>query len=249
VKILLGILREVLDWYLDEAAGGTPSLKKTLGPLAHKVINVLIGLVAVIIVLDHFAINIGSLLVSLGVGSLAVALAAQETLANMIAGFVLLVDRPFRVGDRIEISSGQVGDVQMIGLRSTRILNADHNLIIIPNADLVRGRIINYAYPFNQMRVLLKFEVAYGSDPAKVKRILMEIAGNHPDILKDPHPQVYCTALNESSVQFTLVARCADFSNLFSAETALREQAYHAFLKEGFEIPFPRRVVQMKADA
>jgi len=248
-KILLGIVRVFIYWYLERAAvDDTVNLKMTLGPLTSKVVNILVGLVVVIILLDHFGINIGSLLVSLGVGSLAVALAAQDTLANMIAGFVILVDRPFRVGDRIELSSGLVGDVQEIGLRSTKLLNVDANVIIIPNADLVKGRIINYAYPVSQMRVLLKIGVAYGTDPAKVREILLGLADAHPDLLKDPPPEVSCTAMNDSSVEFTLIGRASHFMKRAAAENGLREQAYVAFAKEGIEIPFPQRVVHMKAN-
>ena len=99
---------------------GSDNLRRAIGPLTTKTVNFALTFVAIIIVLDHFGINIGSLLVSLGVGSLAVALAAQETIANMIAGFVILVDRPFRIGDRIEVGQGVVGDILAIGLRSTR---------------------------------------------------------------------------------------------------------------------------------
>lgn len=106
LKIVAGVLRELVGWSLQRIAADRSShLKETLGPLTTRVTNLLAGMVAVIIVLDHFGVNIGSLLVSLGVGSLAIALVAQETLANMIAGFVILVDRPFRVGDRVELQS------------------------------------------------------------------------------------------------------------------------------------------------
>lgn len=250
VRIFLHVAKEIIDWYLGKiSADGAANLKMTLGPLTGKVANVIVGLVAGIIVLDHFGINIGSLLVSLGVGSLAVALAAQDTLANMMAGFVILADRPFRVGDRIELASGLTGDVQEIGLRSTRLLNFDNNLIIIPNADLVKGQIINHTYPFNQVRVLLRVNVAYGSDPAAVRRILVDLAGKHPDIVKDPEPQVFFTAMSDSSMEFSLMARASDFTKKFTAETTLREQVYLTFAKEGIEIPFPQRVVHVKSDS
>ena len=250
VKIILTVLRVIIDWYLDTlSAEGASDLKMTLGPLTSKVVNILVGMVAVIILLDHFGINIGSLLVSLGVGSLAVALAAQDTLANMIAGFVILVDRPFRVGDRIELATGQVGDVHSIGLRSTKLLNFDSNLIIIPNAELVKSRIVNYAYPHNQMRMQLKVNVAYGTEPAKVRRLLLEAVRTHPDILADPAPEVHFTAMNDSSIEFTLVAVSADYMKRYPAETSLREQIYLALQKEGVEIPFPQRVVHVNADA
>lgn len=246
-KIFLGILRELIHWYLDRVSGeGAVNLKMTLGPLTTKVTNVLVGLVAVIIVLDHFGISIGSLLVSLGVGSLAVALAAQDTLANMIAGFVILVDRPFRVGDRIEVADGQVGDVREIGLRSTKLLNFDSNLIIIPNAELVKSRIVNHAYPFNQTRVVLRVGVAYGTDATVVRRILTDLALNQSEVLREPPPEVHCTALGDSAVEFTLTARVVDYTKKFAAETALREKAYITFAKEGIEIPFPQQVVHTK---
>lgn len=248
LKVLLGIIREIINWYLDTISSeGAANLKLTLGPLATKVINMVVALVAIIVVLDHFGVNIGSLLVSLGVGSLAVALAAQETLANMIAGFVILVDRPFRVGDRIELQSGGVGDVHEIGLRSTKLLNFDSNLIIIPNAELIRTRIINHAYPFNQMRVVLKVGVAYGSDSDRVRAILLELADAHPDVLKDPAPEVHFTALGDSAIEFTLLVRASDFRKRFPTESLLREQAYKRFAQEGIEIPFPQRVVHMKS--
>lgn len=249
VKITLNVVRVLVDWYLDQLSQtGTGQLKMTLGPLTSKIVNILIGMVAFIIVLDHFGINIGSLLVSLGVGSLAVALAAQDTLANMIAGFVLLIDRPFGVGDRIELPTGEVGDIQLIGLRSTKILNFDNNLVIVPNAELVKTRIINHAYPFHQMRARVKVGVAYGTDPERVRRILLDIANTHPHILKDPEPLVHFTAMGDSAIEFTLFARASDYSVRFATENEIRETAYNTFTKEGIEIPFPQRVVHMKTD-
>jgi MscS family membrane protein len=247
LKIVVGILREFIDWYLEKAsAGGGAALRSTLGPLTTKTMNVLVGMVGVIVILDHFGINIGSLVVSLGVGSLAVALAAQDTLANMIAGFVILVDRPFRVGDRIELAAGVLGDVQQIGLRSTRILNFDNNVVVLPNAELVKGRITNYTHPHAPTRVLLRFEVGLGADPAVVRRILLEIAGGQPDLLKEPPPAVFMTALTELAAQFTLVARATDYSRQFAAETTIREAAYLAFRREGIPVPVAQRLVRME---
>jgi len=249
LKILLGIIRETIHWYLDRiSVEGTSNLKLTLGPLADKAVNGLVGLVAIIIVLDHFGINIGSLLVSLGVGSLAVALAAQETLANMIAGFVILVDRPFRAGDRIEVATGQIGDVKEIGLRSTRLVNFDSNVMVIPNSELIKSRITNYSHPQRPMRVLIRFDLAYGTDPEKVRKILLGLAAAHPDILQDPMPQVSVTALGEAAVQFTLVARASSYLTQYATETELRERAYVAFQDERIAMPVPRRFVHVQQE-
>jgi small-conductance mechanosensitive channel len=247
VRVLLGILRVLIHWYLDKLSSeGTSNLKHTLGPLTTKVTNILVGLVGIIIILDHFGINIGSLLVSLGVGSLAVALAAQDTLANMIAGFVILVDRPFRVGDRIELSTGQVGDVSEIGLRSTKMMNFDNNLIIIPNAELVKGRIVNYSYPHLPMRVLLRFAVALGTDVERVRSVLLGLCAAHPNVLQDPPAQAVVTGLSDTAVELTLIARASSYATQWGAETQLRERAYQAFLEHGISAPVPRRIVQVQ---
>jgi MscS family membrane protein len=244
LKVIVGIARELIEWSMDQATRGEEiSLKSTLGPMVRKTVNVVAALVAAIIVLDHFGINIGSLLVSLGVGSLAVALAAQDTLANVFAGFVILVDRPFRVGDRIEIASGQSGDVVQIGLRSTRFVNFDNNVVILPNAELVKSRIVNVAHPNAPTRVLLRFDIAYGADPAKVRSVLLELAGANPDLLKDPIPQVVLAGMADGALQFQLIARSQSYQVQFRAETAMREQAYIAFREAGIDLAVPVRRV------
>ncbi|HTY00678.1 MAG TPA: mechanosensitive ion channel family protein [Bacteroidota bacterium] len=246
LRVAVGAVSEFLGWYLERISGdGSDNLRRALGPLTTKTVNFALSLVAVIIVLDHFGINIGSLLVSLGVGSLAVALAAQETIANMIAGFVILVDRPFRIGDRIEVGSGVVGDILTIGLRSTRLLNFDNNVMIIPNSDMIKSRITNYAYPYNQMRVMLQFDLAYGADVARAREILLGLVQAHPDVLADPAPTVTVTTVSANAVTIVVVARCRDFSVQYATETVLREQAYRALLQHGIPVPIEKRLVRL----
>ncbi len=246
-RLIICLIEETFGWYMEELSKKTSSnVSATVAPLTNKIINIALFLVALIIVLDHFGINIGSLLVSLGVASLAVALAAQDTVANMIAGFVIMVDRPFRIGDRLQLPTGEMGDVYEIGLRSTRILNFDNNLIIIPNADLVKTRIINFSYPHDAVRVMVEVGVAYGTDPEKARHVILGLAKNHPEVLRDPIPEVFVSNLSDSAVMLQLVARVDDFRKKFRTETSLREQIYQAFRRESIEIPFPQRVVHLK---
>jgi small-conductance mechanosensitive channel len=123
----------LVDWYGRESKAATTSLAVEFGPLFSKLGKAFIAVVAAITVLQHFGVNVASLVVSLGVGSLAVGLAAQDTLSNMFAGFTLMMDRPFRVGDRIQLSSGELGDVEAIGVRATLIRTPDETLLIVPN--------------------------------------------------------------------------------------------------------------------
>lgn len=221
-------------------------LNEALLPLANRVINVILAVIAIIITLDHFGQDVSSLVVSLGVGSLAIALAAQDTLSNMIAGFVIMMDRPFRVGDRIQLPSGDMGDVHEIGIRSTKILNFDNNLVIFPNSELVKSHIVNFSYPADFVRIVVDVGVAYGTDLDKAKYIMTDLAKRNSDLLSDPAAQAFVVALADSSVNLRLVGRTDDYRKKFLIETSLREQIYNAFREAGVEIPFPQRVVHIQ---
>ncbi len=249
-RLISRLIEEMVEWYMDEVSAITQSnITATVAPMTTKIINIILFLIACIIVLDHFGINIGSLLVSLGVGSLAVALAAQETVANMIAGFVILVDQPFRVGDHIKLPSGDEGDVYQIGLRSTRILNVDNNLVIIPNGELVKSRITNFAFPEKAVRIVVEVNIAYGSDIDKAKKILLQLASRHADILSYPPPEVFLFNFGDSALQLRLVGQTANFMKKFHIETNLREEIYATFRAEQIEIPYPQRVIQVNTHA
>lgn len=246
-KIVADIIESVIEWYIEEhSQRKDDKLTATITPMTSKIVSIAVFLMAAMVILDHFNINIGSLLVSLGVASLAVALAAQDTIANMIGGFVILVDRPFRVGDRIQLPTGELGDVVEIGLRSTRILNLENNLLIIPNAELVKSRIVNFAYPHNEVKVIVNVGVAYGVNLDNVRRIMLTVANNLPTVAQEPPAEVHLIDFGDSSLLLRLICTTNDFKNRFKTETTLREQLYAAFQKEGIEIPYPQRVVTMK---
>lgn len=243
-SILIRIADNSVKYAIERHMKRTSSkINEALLPLINRVLNVIIALIAIIIVLNHFGQDVSSLVVSLGIGSLAIALAAQETLANMIAGFVIMMDRPFRVGDRIQLPSGEIGDVAEIGVRSTKILDFDNNLIVHPNAELIKSKIINYSYPEEVIRLIVDIGVAYGTEIDKARYIMLDIAKRHPDVLAEPHPEVFLIDLTESSVNLRLVARTNDFRRKFAIETTLREQIYTAFRSDGVGIPFPQRVL------
>ncbi len=244
--LLIRIVNTSITYAMERHAQRTSSkLNEAIFPLIKRVVNTIVALIALIIVLDHFGQDVSSFVVSLGIGSLAIALAAQDTLANMIAGFVIMIDRPFRVGDRIQLPSGEVGDVYEIGIRSTKIPDFDNNLIVSPNADLIKGRVVNYSYPEQVIRVVVEVGVAYGTELDRAKLMMTSLAKQHPDVLKDPMPEVYVVALADSSVNLRLVAHTDDFRKKFLVEASLREQIYNMFRAEGVEIPFPQRVVYL----
>lgn len=240
------VIEATFEWYMDEVSRKTQSnITATVAPLTNKIISIVIFLAGLMIILEHFGVSIGSLLVSLGVGSLAIALAAQDTLANMIAGFVIMIDRPYRVGDRIQLPSGETGDVTQIGLRSTHILNFDNNHVVVPNAEIIKSRLINYSYLHQAIRAFIDVGVKYGTDISKARKILLDLSRNHPDVMKDPAPEVFLIDFGPSAVILRLNMRTDDFKKKWPVETSIREQIYKAFADAGITIPLPQQVVHL----
>ena len=205
-------------------------------------------MIATVTMLGHFGVDVSSMLVFLGGGSVAIALAAQETLANMIAGFVIMFDQPFRIGNRIKLPTGETGDVFGIGLRSTKILDSDNNVIVIPNAELTKSRVINFSYPSAEIRILIDIPVAYGTDIGRAKSIMLSAARENHEILKIPAPEAILLAMNESSCQLQLIANVSNWKSKGTAENNLRERMYVLFQAEKILPGFLQHVVQIAPD-
>lgn len=145
--IIHRIVRSFLRWYKDNIAAKTPlELDDKLIPIFERVSAVIIWASAILIILPFYGININALIATLGVASLAIAMAAQDTIANIIAGFLIMVDAPFRIADKIKLPSGEIVEVLDIGVRRSRFLSEDGAIIIVPNLDLSKSKIINYTY-------------------------------------------------------------------------------------------------------
>lgn len=136
------------EWYEQRISGDEiDKLKKSAFFLIKKLSRIAIFIIFAAYALEHFGVDIKALLVSFGVSSLAIAFAAQETLSNMIAGFIIMIDRPFSLGDAIKLPTGEIGTVHEIGFRSSKILDQENNVVIISNAELLRSRVINFSSP------------------------------------------------------------------------------------------------------
>jgi small-conductance mechanosensitive channel len=240
------IINVSFDWYLGKLKSDDDrNLSGSLFPLLNKVARFVFAAICIVVILSKFNVDISGLLVSLGVGSLAIALAAQDTLSNMISGFIIMLDRPFRIGDRIRFKENKTGDVIEIGLRSTKILDFDNNILIIPNNDIANSEIVNITYPNINTRVLVEVGVAYGSDIKKVRELILNTVNEHPLILQEIPADVNVMSFGDSSVNIRIAARTADYKDAFRLQCELRENIYEAFIREKIEIPFPQRVVHI----
>lgn len=145
--ILQRIAGAVLGWYRDNIAAKTIThLDDELIPLLRRTLMVIIWMISLLIILPFYGVNINALIATLGISSLAIALAAQDTIANIIAGFLIMVDRPFRIEDKIKLPSGEVVIVHDIGIRRSKFLSEDKAIIIVPNLELSKSKIVNYTY-------------------------------------------------------------------------------------------------------
>lgn len=244
VKITYDVLNVSLEWYSANRLRREESpVGKEFIPLAEKLVKLFVIASGLIIVLSHFGYNITSLVAALGVTSLAIGMAAKETLSNMISGFIIMVDRPFRLSDRVELASGKVGDVIDIGLRSTKLRDVNNNVIVIPNSEVVNACVTNQCYPEPHVAEKIKIGVAQGSDLEKARRIMMEVAAAQPQVLKDPAPAVFFQEFGEFSLNLLLVVWLESFRDALVVRDAVNTALYRRFAEEGIEIPFPTRKV------
>lgn len=147
VLIIQKIIKGVLYWYEDNVCSQRDDhLGNAFIPLLRRVVSVVIWIIAILTILPVYGVNISALVAALGVTSLAISLAAQDTIANMISGFMIMIDRPFMVGNRIKLSSGEVVEVLNIGIRRSQFLAEDKAIVIVPNLDLSKSKIVNYTY-------------------------------------------------------------------------------------------------------
>jgi MscS family membrane protein len=233
----------LLAWYSTESRRGEV-LATEFGPLLSKLGGLVIVVLGLTAVLNHFGLNVQSLVVSLGVGSLALGLAAQDTLANMFAGFTLMLDRPFKIGDRIQLATGEVGDVETIGMRATQIHTLDDTFLIVPNSSLTKERLVNLSRPSRSISTRLEVGLAYGTDLAQAKRILREAALASEYVDQERTPQVLVSRFADFSVNFQMVFWARDYTQQGLARSQVHEEAYRLLRGAGIEIPVPvRRII------
>ncbi len=237
----------IIDWYEKDIALKTETqLDEKILPTFRKVIKVIIYIVTIMFISDHFEWQLSKLWAAAGIGTLAIALAAKDTFANIISGVIILIDRPFLVGDRIELIDGTFGDVVDIGLRSTKILSFDNTIHIIPNAEISNQRITNHAYPDYKIKIRHSIGVAYGSDMEKVKSIIGGILTKHSHVLNTPEWGVYFTEFGDSSLDLLVIYWVSNYKNKFLIKDEINMEINKMFEEESIEIPFPQRDVHIR---
>jgi len=241
------LIRNLINWYRTEIATRTETpLDEQILPFFRRVLLILLTLIAIIVLLGHFEIEVSALITTLGIGSLALALAAQATLSDTISGFVIMVDRPFRIGDRIEILDLDTwGDVVDIGLRSTRILTRDNRMVVVPNAVIGKSLIVNHSYPDTRYRVQTEVGVAYGTDIEHARELMIEAVRKQDWVMQDERIEALFLVYGDSALIFR-VCWIENYEETRRIIDKLNSALYDALEKAGIDIPFPQRVVHIQ---
>jgi small-conductance mechanosensitive channel len=246
ILFLWNVVFSFFDWYERDITKITSSkLDEKIVPTFRKIIKFFLLIIIIMIIADHFELPISKIWAMAGIGSLAVAFAAKDTLANIISGIIILFDRPFLVGDRIELSDGTFGDVIDIGIRSTKILSFDNTIFILPNAEISNKRVTNHAYPDFKIKIRQKIGVAYGSDIEKVKKIINDILDKHPGVLNNPPWGIYFLEFGDSSLNLLIIYWISDYKNKFNITDKINTEINNRFLEENITIPFPQRDIHV----
>ncbi len=222
---------------------------KSSGTLLRGMLRAVIIVVGLLLILSTVGISITPLIASLGIGSLAVALALQPTLENFFSGLQMLADKPIRVGDYIELDSGEQGFVEKIGWRSTWIKMLPNNVIIMPNSVLAQSKIINYYYPEKQLSVPVDVGVHYSSDLEHVERVTLEVAKeilkSHKWGIADYDTFVIFTGFDNSSINLTVMLRAQEYFNRFFIRSEFIKALHKRYAEEGIVIPYPIRALNL----
>jgi len=215
---------------------------ESLKPFLKSIINAALRVMLIISVLTMLGFEMTSFIALLGAAGLAVGMALSGTLQNFAGGVIILVIKPFKIGDVIE-AQGYIGTVKEIQIFNTTLKTADNKTIIIPNGGLATSCLINYTTEENR-RVEWTFSIGYGDDTSKAKEILKAMCDADERILKDPETFIAISALADNSVNF-IVRSWVKANDLWNVYFEMNEKVYKAFNKEGLNIPFPQMDIHL----
>lgn len=216
--------------------------------LTEHIVKIVVIALGTLMILQSLGISIAPILATLGIGGLAVALALQDTLANLFSGFHIIMARQIRVGDFVRLESGQEGYIVDINWRTTKIRMLPNNVVLIPNAKLAQAVITNFYLPDKEMAVLVNVGVHYDSDLRKVERVTCEVAKEVmlqvQGGVKSFDPFIRYHTFADFSINFTVILRGLEFVDQYLIKHEFVCRLHERYRKEGIVIPYPIRTLQ-----
>jgi small-conductance mechanosensitive channel len=248
VRIVFRLIDLADAWAREHSrAAGREGELEPLIVLSTRLGRVILVVLGLSVLLSYLGVNVTAFATALGLGGLAISLAAKDTVADAIAGFIILVDRPFRIGDRIEIQEvGTWGDVTEIGLRTTRIRTRDNRMVIVPNSIIGANQVINYSYPDPQYRVETHVGIAYGTDIETARQVIVDTVRQVEGVLTDRPVDALYIEMGDSAMVFRVrwwIESYRDTRRMFDkVHTALQ----HALDRAGIDCPFPTQTLNLQ---
>lgn len=245
-----GVIRRLLVRALQRGGRVDVGVAQSIGTMVRYAL-VLVGL---LVIVQTAGINLTTLNVLAGAVGIGVGFGLQTIAANFISGLILLIGRPIKVGDRIEVGGGDgegvEGDVVEIGARATTVRTNDNITIIVPNSKFVEQTVVNWSHTDRKVRFKVRVQVAYGSDVRMVERVLLAVAQADPDVLDSPPPAVRFLEFGENGLRLELRAWSSSLIDRPGLLTSnLNFAIYAAFAEHGIEVPLPQRVVHLRPGA
>jgi len=245
--MLLRIITNFSKHWLDEWASKTESTADDrLIPLVAKILKAVTIILGFFFVFDTWNINLSPLLATAGIAGIAIGFAVRDSLANILGGIQLVLDKTFKVGDKIQLDSGEMGEILDIGIRSTKLKTYDHEVIYIPNGILANTKIKNFTVPDLSVRVNVNFGVEYGSDPEKVRSVILDAVKKIDSVIEEPSPVVQFLNMADSSLDFVARVWVNNWTEAYSTKLKVTDEIYSALNKANIGIPFPTRTVFTK---
>ncbi len=239
------LVSAIAEWYGQERAELTDTeLDEQLLPFFRRI--ALLGLLAImlIILLGHFGVEVSGLVATLGVGSLVIGLAGQAALTDTISGFLIMIDRPFRIGDRIEILELDTwGDVVDIGLRSARVRTQDNRLVIIPNSVLGESLIVNHSFPNSHYRIDIHVGVGYDSDVEQARQTMIDAATQVDGVWDGREVEALFMEMGDSALVFRIRVWIQSYQDARRIVDRVNTAVFKALNEKGIDIPFPQRTL------
>ncbi|MCF8146553.1 MAG: mechanosensitive ion channel family protein [Deltaproteobacteria bacterium] len=221
--------------------------------LTKKFSGIAIYVAGAIMAMDRLGLNVMPFVAGAGVAGIAIGFAAKDTLSNLISGILLIIDRPLKVGDRIELwsapkNSASWGDVVDIGLRATKIKTTDNIVVIIPNNILMNRDIVNYTAISEEIRVRIPIGISYEADTRKAKDLIIQVSLELEWVMKDPGPKVVVKNFGESSVDLEARVWIRDPRKRMDTISYITDRVKEVFDQEKIEIPYPKRDITIRRE-
>lgn len=243
------LVARLASGYLKQKFGKTSGAFASTSILATT-IDLAVYTIGILFLLESFGVAISPLLTALGVGGLAVALALQDTLANLFSGINILVAKQIKIGDFVKLSTGEEGHVVDMNWRNTTIKTSSENMVVIPNQKFASSTITNYAQPFPECSIAIPIGVSYESDLEQVERVTIAVA---KEVLQETgggvnsfEPLVRYSSFAESSINLNAIIRVKSVTDQHLVRHAFIKRLHTRYQQEGIVIPYPTRTINLE---